>query len=989
MLASSTKQQQPTATHPRRLPAHLSVSLRHEGPPTASPAEIGNADTTVGMASGASPARQESEESGKSGESNVEKWFDHSNGRPETGYNPNFEDNEPPFFLPHNSSSTSNNDVPASRLTRQPMPGILQPATNTSSADDFRSVIDDLTIENKKLKERLRRFERLQPPHLEKDKMFELKIHSLSSRKRRELEDLLRDFASSAEESLDGETKRSPNDRPLYPSLNLHLSNSTLNAKHTPSSSTSNSRPNDSAYASMSISGPTSTSAPNQLPLEKADGRQPRVGKEQKIHSFLHNIPEGLLPKHSPVMTERQKKKLVVQRLEQLFTGRRGAKADEHSQPFQQQEVSKSAARADDAARNGPPEEEGAREAHILPMDIDTDGGKLSKLSRNSSGSTIGSRRMISDSSDEQSPERLSPKQRPTRPLDLDPDRAQIPSENVAYIRHLGLSTPQLVTEDSADVAADADGWIYLNLLINMAQLHIINVTPEFVRSALSVVSEKFQLSRDGKKVRWRGGSEGTRLSSDSGASSVRNRSNGDEDHGNRKRRKVEVGRFASAPVEVDNSDIPMKSSRSSSSFHYKPLFHHQNSSSAGVMSTDESDSPFGSGPELDSSSRKLSRGANAWSRASGSGGKRRRRQDEGPIVFYNGAKFCIDLSGDRSNIITPLHISDIGKDGYSNQATVALGARESAPTFARTTSGSFLPFRPFKDYSKSNDPFLTEETRPKTPELFEDESEEEQFVNETPRGSSHVQLQRFEATGLGGIQPADHFAVQVHTRRRKSGRVERSKLSRFSRLSSPGKTPRKFLHGIPKESIDYFHDKSPEETIADRLAAWPGCSSTPRNTIVPVDKLPVKTEILSTRYVNLAPSQLPPPFGWDVSTNSSDGDSDSDSDSDRSSAGISHLRCDRPFLNVSRNRMKDPNDLDLADASDEEDVSGSDTDSNIDMLAQARQLEPDVVLEQEREFAMEVDEDRRRAGSALARSSVATVDDESGYSSAASVAGE
>ena len=35
------------------------------------------------------------------------------------------------------------------------MPGILQPATNTSSADDFRSVIDDLTIENKKLKEEI------------------------------------------------------------------------------------------------------------------------------------------------------------------------------------------------------------------------------------------------------------------------------------------------------------------------------------------------------------------------------------------------------------------------------------------------------------------------------------------------------------------------------------------------------------------------------------------------------------------------------------------------------------------------------------------------------------------------------------------------------------------------------------------------------------------------------------------------------------------
>lgn len=874
------------------------------------------------------------------------------------------------------------------------MPGMLQQATNTSSVDGFRSVIDDLTIENKKLKERLRRFERLQPPHLEKDRMFELKIHSLPSRKRRELEDLLRDFASSVEESLDGETKRSPNDQHLpYPSLNPHHSNSTLNTKHTPSSSTSNSRPNDSAYASMSISGPASTSALNQLPLEKTDSQQPRVGKEQKIRSFLHDIPEGLLPKHSPVMTERQKKKLVVQRMEQLFTGRRGSKAGENSQPFQQQEVSKSAARADEAARSGPPENEGAREAHILPMDIDAEGGKPSKLSGDSSGSTTGSRRMISDSSDEQSPERLSPKQRPTRPLDLDPDRAQIPSENVDYIRHLGLSTPKLVTENSADVAADADGWIYLNLLINMAQLHIINVTPEFVRSALSNVSEKFQLSRDGKKVRWRGGSEGTRLSSDSGASSVRNRSPQDSDggHGSRKRRRVEVGRSPSALVEVDDSDIPMKSSGLPSSFHYKPLFHHQNSSSAGMISTDESDSSFSSGPEHDSSSRKLSRGANPWSGASHLGGKkRRRRQDDGPVVFYNGAKFFIDLSGDRSNIATPLHISGIGKDGYSNQAAIAGGARESALTFARTTSGSLLPFRPFKDYSKGNDPFLTEENRPKTPELFKEESEDEHFVNEVPRESGHAQLQNFEATGLGGIQPADHFAVQVQTRHRRSIKAQRPKLSRFSRLSSPSKAPRKFLHGIPKESIESFHDKSPEETITDRLAAWPGCSSPPRSTTLSIGELPIKTEVLSTRYVNLEPSQLPPPFSWDVSTNSSEVDSDSDS----SSAGISHLRRDRPFLYTSRvscgDNMEDPNNLDLADASnEEEDVSGFDTDSNIDMLALARQSDPDVVLEQERAYAMEVDQDGKETDSALlVRSSVATVDGESGYSSAASVAG-
>jgi hypothetical protein len=869
---------------------------------------------------------------------------------------------EPPYFLPQNSSSTSNNDVGISRMPdRQFIPGMRQSNTHGSSADDFRSVIDDLTIENKKLRDRLRRYERLQAPQLEKDKMFELKIYGLPSRKRRELEDVLREFASSIDGSQDEDTKLSLREQRLaYASLNPHRSTSSSNPKHTPSSSTSNSRPVDSAYASMSTSGPTSTSTLNRITgPEKVTGVQPRAAKEHKIHSFLHNIPESVLPQHSPVMTERQKKKHVVQRLEQLFTGRRGAMAGANSQPLQQQEVSKSAAKADLAAREGPLEEEGSREAHILSMDVDVDNRKPSKLLGGASDATSSSR-SVSDSSDEQSPERSIPKQRPTRPMDLDPDRAQIPSENVEYIRHLGLSTPQLITENSADVAADAEGWIYLNLLINMAQLHIINVTPEFVRSALSDVSEKFQISRDGKKVRWRGGSEGTHLSSDSGESSVRNRflQDSDPEDGSRKRRKVAVGRFASAPVEVDNSPGREEQSALSNMFHYKPLFHHHNSSSGGMMSTDESDSPSGSGTELDSISRKQSKGAYAWSGVSQSIGSKRRRRDDGPIVFYNGARFCIDLSGDRGNIITPVHVFGISKDGYSNQAEAALGStNKSAPAFTRTTSGSLLPYRPFKDYSKGSDPFQTEDNRPKTPELFNDMSEDEQFVYDLPKESApYVQLQDFEASGLGGIQPTDHFTVQVQTRRRHSFGAEGTKLSRFSRFSSPIKSPRKFLHSIPKNSIALFRDKSPDASIADRLAAWSGFSSPPRATSVSHDKLPVKTEILSTKLVPLEPSQLPPPFGWDAAMESSDEESDMSS----SSAGISHLRRDRTFLHRSHgsfsHRHEDP---DLADNSSE--VSEIETDSDIDMLAHARRFDPLVVAEQERAFAMEVDDGREQ----------------------------
>lgn len=673
-------------------------------------------------------------------------------------------------------------------------------------------------------------------------------------------------------------------------------------------------------------------------------------------------------------MTERQKKNIVVQRLEQLFTGKRGAKVGENSQPLQQQEVSNSAARADRATRNEPPEQEGAREAHILgievDVDVDVDGDKPSILLGDASAGS----RMMSDSSDEQSPERSSPRQRPTRPLDLDPDRAQIPSENVEYIRHLGLSTPKLITENSADVAPDAEGWIYLNLLINMAQLHIINVTPEFVRSAVSEVSDKFQLSPDGKKVRWRGGSDGTRMSSDSGECSVRNRSpqESDNDHGNKRRRKDEDGRFASAPVEADDCHIPTESSGPSSLVHYKPLFHHHKSPSAGMMSTDDSDSPLTSGPEMGSNLRKLPRGAHAWNGVAQYSRTKRRRRGDGSMVFYSGAKFCTDLSGDRGNILTPLHVFGIGQDGCSNQAQAVLGSttQRSTPAIVRTTSGSLLPYRPFKDYSKGNDPFQTEENRPKTPELFDDESESEQFVlGIPPEPASNVRLQSFEASGLGGIQPTDHFAVHVQTRREKSANAQRSKRSRSSRLLSPRKAPKKVRHGITKRSIESFYDITSEETetITNRLAAWPGFSSPPRSTDAATERPLIKTEILSANYVHLAPSQLPPPLGWMANLDSSDDDSSSDASS--SSAGVSHLRHGKAFVNESNSsfdpRTNELNDLELIDDSDEADEL-SDTDSDIDMLAQVRRLDPHVVADQERAFAMQVDDGAGLATEAL-----------------------
>jgi hypothetical protein len=94
MLAQSSKQQMAgPVLHPRRPRAHLSVSLRHDDVPTSpQQGETGQADRA--NAATTSPNQQDFEESGQSGESNVENWFERSNNRSGTGYDPQFEDSE-------------------------------------------------------------------------------------------------------------------------------------------------------------------------------------------------------------------------------------------------------------------------------------------------------------------------------------------------------------------------------------------------------------------------------------------------------------------------------------------------------------------------------------------------------------------------------------------------------------------------------------------------------------------------------------------------------------------------------------------------------------------------------------------------------------------------------------------------------------------------------------------------------------------------------
>ncbi|KAL8375918.1 hypothetical protein RB595_007166 [Gaeumannomyces hyphopodioides] len=752
--------------------------------------------------------RNSSDESHETGQSDPRVWFDRSNKNPDIDVN-SMEVGSPyyqkrpasprdDYFdgdIPPRAAFPGNADVPS-----------LRPATaQSSSADEFRSVIDDLTIENKRLKEELKRYKQFGTDLMRKDRLFEIKMHGLPSKKKRELEATLRDFAST----LEGSTETSTRHKKSKSGSRFNKSSGGTTSKHA-SSSSSNSRPVDSAYASMSTGPSTVQNSHTSASLLRRPHTSQR-SNAQKVQSYLEDIPEGLYPRYLS-MTEKDKQKLVVRRLEQLFTGEmNGPAIGASDRAGRQHEPALDAGKPSDMAREALIQIRNKFSREIGSSNSNGDSGSGSGGGHGASGG--GSGNGGRDSPQEPS---TASEQRPTRPLDLDPDRVQVPSENMDYIRHLGMVPPQLdvgAKVSMKNVSMDANGWVYLNLLCNLAQLHIINVTPAFIRAAVSEKSTRFQLSPDGHKIRWRGGTDGTRFSSDSGNASARDRlSDGDDSsdkspgiHG--QKRKFLAGGDNGSGL-ASNKAAP----GSSTSVHYKPLFVQQSSfGTSGEMSSSQA-----SGPE-DSNFGNTSK----WDYSGSGSSPRKKRRVDGAIVYYSGMPFCTDLSGDPGDVSPTTNMTSTNRE---------TGSPETAPRVFRTLSGSSLPYRPLSStqaYTK-----LTKEAEEQASceddlggdiDFSSDESEDNFGWHPlSTRAELETTPLELEACGLGGVQPDDHFVIVVSTRRHhslgshrhearphifreRSGSTTATILERFKLLKAASPGPMTLNHRLePAKYIEY-----------------------------------------------------------------------------------------------------------------------------------------------------------------------------------------
>lgn len=250
----------------------------------------------------------------------------------------------------------------------------------------------------------------------------------------------------------------------------------------------------DSAYASMSAPG-LDSATPSGHGSRRDQIAQP--AKRQKLYNH-ETDPEGIvLSLERITVDDSAEKRLVVKRLERHFAGK-GNFASGHLQALRREQMLHTSGRTHSS--------ENTEISRREPIVSEEAGSTLDSGTQEQPHTLAHSKDHaveIADKHDLASelPDCGLKETQPMRPSDFDPTRAQFPVEDFGYLKHLGLSSP-----GPTNIVEGGD-LIDLNRLMDMAQLHILNVTRDFVRDALYEYGVHFEMPNDGHAVRYNGDS--------------------------------------------------------------------------------------------------------------------------------------------------------------------------------------------------------------------------------------------------------------------------------------------------------------------------------------------------------------------------------------------------------------------------------------------------------------------------------------------------
>ena len=722
------------------------------------------------------------------------------------------------------------------------------------------------------MKRKLRKHNHQNCAHLQDDRLFEIRYHGLSAEKKYELEQMLRQFVATL-------------DQPAS-------SNKGKGVKQQESSQKSGAMV-DSAYASASTTEPASKSRSPMNDVSRGHSMgQPARSLQRDVDSYLQRVPEPTEVKSAIANSDTKKKKIVVQRLEQLFTGKH-ARHDRNGLSHQQQEIAESTDTISKFGSTQPhcsPKITGSREAKILPTDKATD---LSSKTVSRASKSRGSSEVDTSRSSNSPVDTRSLDQRPTRPLDLDLDRAQVSADNIEYIKHLGQSSPLA----GAETDDKNERWVYLNLLINMAQLHTLNVTPEFVKKAVTELSTKFDLSADGQRIRWEGDLGITCPSTKSNSTAEDKPMPFGEGETPMPTEEAKSHKSDKLAANSMNSCCPLARSKTQtiSGLNYRPLFL-QRSDSNGYVSYTSSDESGKMDLDPDDTEGR----SQCQSRA----------PYGGMFVFYRDGRFCTDSIGNESidnsghphyarSSNQPLGFTDADSHatGSQSSANQALLTKHSVTGQSRQWSGS-------GSSASSSDAALA--------------SLDIRSLSLVCSNGDDNSPRPLVACGLGGVQPDDNFMVKVA--------VEHSRQ--------------------PKENIPLRQPPaSSQKTQLREQGRSPVLSANGHNGVL-------KTKIISTETTKLAPSTIPPPsFVHPPFSSSTEADDNSDDEEEGNNNNHHQLKSIDPTNlpkpsnpQIPKDAESDNNDNNDDDDDEDDDsdsssttISSSSDDSSIDFLGRAR----------------------------------------------------